>query len=118
MACRVCGWLRAKGETAVSAGGGQARVSVSHRVGSDEYVSDPAKPVPYRLRPDLPVGYAGIYTWPRWLVDDQREFSGRTDVLTYTSDVLTEPLTNQRRAGCESGGCDDGQRRGLGGEAD
>ena len=25
-------------------------------------------------------------------MDDQREFSGRTDVLTYTSDVLTKPL--------------------------
>ena len=24
-------------------------------------------------------------TWPQWLVDDQREESGRTDVLTYTS---------------------------------
>ena len=29
----------------------------------------------------------------RWLVDDQREFSGRTDVLTFTSDVLTKPMT-------------------------
>jgi uncharacterized protein len=26
------------------------------------------------------------------LVDDQREASGRTDVLTFTSDVLTEPV--------------------------
>ena len=26
-----------------------------------------------------------------WLVDDQREFSGRTDVLTYSTDVLTAP---------------------------
>ena len=31
-------------------------------------------------------------TWAQWLVDDQREASGRTDVLTYTSDVLTEPI--------------------------
>jgi putative CocE/NonD family hydrolase len=60
----------------------------------DEYVSDPAKPVPFRKRPTRPVGYdieKGL-TWPLWLVDDQREFSGRTDVLTFTSDVLTEPL--------------------------
>ena len=27
------------------------------------------------------------YTWPHWLVDDQREASGRTDVLTFVSDV-------------------------------
>ena len=61
---------------------------------SDSYVSDPAKPVPFRKRPVRPVGYdieQGL-TWPLWLVDDQREASGRTDVLSYTTDVLTEPL--------------------------
>jgi putative CocE/NonD family hydrolase len=59
----------------------------------DEYVSDPAKPVPYRKRPIQPVGYEdeGL-NWPEWLVDDQREASGRPDVLVYTSDVLTEPV--------------------------
>jgi hypothetical protein len=58
----------------------------------DEYVSDPAKPVPFRARPSQPVGYVLPLTWAQWLVDDQREASGRTDVLTYTSDVLTAPL--------------------------
>jgi uncharacterized protein len=60
----------------------------------EEYVSDPAKPVPFRARPARPVGYdpeKGL-TWPLWLVDDQREASGRTDVLAFTSDVLTAPL--------------------------
>ncbi|MGZ8833205.1 MAG: CocE/NonD family hydrolase, partial [Thermoanaerobaculia bacterium] len=28
----------------------------------------------------------------RWLVDDQREASGRTDVLVFVSDVLTAPV--------------------------
>jgi hypothetical protein len=56
-----------------------------------EYVSDPSKPVPYRARPIRPVG-ASDGTWRQWLVDDQREASGRTDVLTFVSDVLTEPL--------------------------
>jgi putative CocE/NonD family hydrolase len=28
----------------------------------------------------------------RWLVDDQREFSGRPDVITFKTDVLTAPL--------------------------
>ena len=62
--------------------------------GYDEYVSDPAKPVPYRQRPIRPTGYdeSKGMTWPRWLVDDQREASGRTDVLTYTSEVLTRPM--------------------------
>ena len=58
----------------------------------DEYVSDPAKPVPFRKRPIQPVGYSGEMTWPFWLVDDQREASGRTDVLAFVSDVLTEPV--------------------------
>jgi len=58
----------------------------------DEYVSDPAKPVPFRSRPTRPVGYDNGLTWPLWLVDDQREASGRPDVAVFTSDVLTEPL--------------------------
>ena len=58
----------------------------------DEYVSDPTKPVPYRARPSQPVGYEPPFTWTQWLVDDQREASGRTDVLTYTSGVLTAPV--------------------------
>ena len=67
----------------------------------DEYISDPAKPVPFRIRPSQPMGYTPKLSWQRWLVDDQREFSGRTDVLTYSSDVLTlalrvsgEPVAN------------------------
>jgi putative CocE/NonD family hydrolase len=58
----------------------------------DEYVSDPAKPVPFRTRPSQPNGYTPNLSWVRWLVDDQREFSGRTDVLTYTSDTLKKPI--------------------------
>jgi len=59
----------------------------------DEFVSDPAKPVPFRKRPIEPTGYEdeGL-SWPSWLVDDQREASGRPDVLVFTSEVLTEPL--------------------------
>ncbi|WP_426110786.1 CocE/NonD family hydrolase [Massilia sp. PWRC2] len=59
----------------------------------DEYVADPAKPVPYRARP-MTYGYdeAKGQTWPRWLADDQREASGRTDVLTFTTEVLTAPV--------------------------
>ena len=54
--------------------------------GYEEYVSDPAKPVPFRSRP------IDAASWSRWLVDDQREASGRPDVLVFTSDVLTEPV--------------------------
>ena len=54
--------------------------------GYEEYVSDPSKPVPFRARP-IDGG-----SWSRWLVDDQREASGRPDVLVFTSDVLTAPV--------------------------
>jgi putative CocE/NonD family hydrolase len=57
----------------------------------DEYVSDPAKPVPFRARPIQPVGYDHGLTWPQWLVDDQREASGRPDVVAFVSDVLSAP---------------------------
>ena len=57
-----------------------------------EYVSDPAKPVPFRARPSQPIGYDSPLTWVQWLVDDQREASGRPDVVTFTSDILTNPV--------------------------
>jgi uncharacterized protein len=58
----------------------------------DEYVSDPAKPVPFRARPIQPMGYGNGYTWSEWLVDDQREASGRPDVLAFFSNVLSAPV--------------------------
>jgi uncharacterized protein len=56
----------------------------------DEYISDPAKPVPYRPRPVNPADGDG---WRTWLVTDQRFVDGRQDVLTY----VTEPLTTAVR---------------------
>jgi putative CocE/NonD family hydrolase len=64
-----------------------------------EYVSDPAHPVPFRARPIQTVGYDREHTWPLWLVDDQREASGRTDVLSFTSEVLTAPVHIAGRPG-------------------
>jgi putative CocE/NonD family hydrolase len=58
----------------------------SGEAGYDEYVSDPAKPVPYRARP------IDGTSWSRWLVDDQREASGRPDVAVFTSEVLNAPV--------------------------
>ncbi len=57
----------------------------------EEYVSDPAKPVPFRARPIRPVG-ASDGTWRQWLVDDQREASGRADVAAFVSDALRAPV--------------------------
>jgi putative CocE/NonD family hydrolase len=55
----------------------------------DEYVSDPAKPVPYEPRP---VRFADSAAWRRWLVMDQRAADGRPDVLSYVSPVLREAV--------------------------
>jgi uncharacterized protein len=54
-----------------------------------EYVSDPAKPVPFSPRPF----YAQDEdAWRTWLVHDQRFVDGRPDVLTFETGPLTEPL--------------------------
>ena len=58
----------------------------------DEYVSDPAKPVPFSGRPSYPVGFAGNVPWRTWLTSDQREVSGRPDVVVFLSDTLTSPM--------------------------
>ena len=57
--------------------------------GYDEYVSDPANPVPFSPRP---VRFADTDAWKRWLVVDQHFVSGRTDVLTYVTRLLAEPV--------------------------
>ncbi len=51
-----------------------------------EYVSDPARPVPFVGRPSL------NENWRTWLVSDQRDVSGRTDVAVFVTDVLTAPV--------------------------
>jgi len=59
----------------------------------DEYISDPANPVPYRRRPIIqtyPPG--GGSAWPTWLVQDQRFVDHRPDVLTWETDPLTEDV--------------------------
>jgi putative CocE/NonD family hydrolase len=58
----------------------------------DAYVSDPAKPVPYRPRP-IPMTYGPGSTWSTWLTDDQRFAHGRPDVLSYELPPLEEDLT-------------------------
>jgi len=55
----------------------------------DEYVSDPSNPVPYRPRP---VDDNDAHGWQTWLVTDQRFVDGRTDVLTYETEPLSEPM--------------------------
>lgn len=58
-------------------------------VAFDEYVSDPAKPVPYLPRP---VKFSDGDAWRRWLVTDQRFVADRPDVLVYQTEPLTAPV--------------------------
>jgi putative CocE/NonD family hydrolase len=77
----------------LQAGGGLGFDKPTHETGGvDDYISDPAKPVPYRPRPIRPT-YSEGSTWGQWLVDDQRPFSDRTDVLTYETPPLTEAVS-------------------------
>ncbi|HKE15008.1 MAG TPA: CocE/NonD family hydrolase [Kofleriaceae bacterium] len=57
-----------------------------------EYVSDPAKPVPYRPRPVPPSAHDDGAGWRKWLVDDQRHVSGRPDVAEFVTRPLTAPV--------------------------
>ena len=56
---------------------------------ADSYVSDPEKPVPYVPRP---VRFLDGDRWGPWLVTDQRAVEDRTDVLAYSTPVLTSPV--------------------------
>jgi len=52
----------------------------------DEYLSDPAKPVPYSMEPST--------TYPRsYPLEDQRFAASRTDVLVYETEPLEDDLT-------------------------
>ena len=59
--------------------------------GFDQYVSDPAHPVPYRHQPVQPTYPGG--GWPTWLVEDQRFVQNRPDVLTWQTAPLAVNLT-------------------------
>ena len=51
----------------------------------DEYISDPAKPVPYTMQPAT--GYPRSY-----MLEDQRFAASRTDVLVYETEMLEDDL--------------------------
>lgn len=72
---------------------GSLSFDVPKSAGKDylEYVSDPANPVPYRLRPISPTYPGG--DWPFWEVADQRFVDHRPDVLTFVTAPLDHDLT-------------------------
>jgi putative CocE/NonD family hydrolase len=69
--------------------GGSVSSRSAERAQYDEYVSDPAKPVPYQPRP---VRFTDGDAWRRWLLVDQRFVDGRPDMLSFVTPLLTEPV--------------------------
>jgi uncharacterized protein len=59
------------------------------QAGHDDYLSHPAKPVPFIPRP---INMGDATQWKPWLVRDQRFVSDRPDVLVYKTEALAEPL--------------------------
>lgn len=72
--------------------GGGLSFSAAAGSGAESYVSDPAKPVPYLPRPIHIRGDEGEVEWQTWLVSDQRDAASRTDVLSFSTPVLKEPV--------------------------
>jgi putative CocE/NonD family hydrolase len=68
------------------AGGGLSFTAPVEKAGVDEYVSDPAHPVPF-------VNYTTDTIPQRYMDDDQRFASRRPDVLSYETEPLTEDVT-------------------------
>jgi len=59
----------------------------------DSYVSDPARPVPYRPRPIEATYDPRGSGWSTWLVGDQRFAQSRPDVLSWETEPLAEDVT-------------------------
>ena len=62
-------------------------------LGFDEFVSDPAHPVPYRQRPIQATYFPGGSKWSTWLVEDQRFVDDRADVLSWETAPLDADVT-------------------------
>jgi putative CocE/NonD family hydrolase len=58
----------------------------------DQYVSDPAHPVPYRHQPIEPTYFPRGSGWYTWLLEDQRFVHLRPDVLSWESAPLSADL--------------------------
>jgi putative CocE/NonD family hydrolase len=91
--------LGAHEELSLSGPGGREPAAGSREPGAgpdpgfDEYVSDPAHPVPYRQRPIQATYFPGGSKWSTWLVEDQRFVDDRADVLSYETAILENDVT-------------------------
>lgn len=60
--------------------------------GAMSYISDPAKPVPYRALP-IEATYGEGSRWYPWQIEDQRFVSTRPDVVSFVADSIVSDMT-------------------------
>ncbi|PHR92666.1 MAG: hypothetical protein COA69_07505 [Robiginitomaculum sp.] len=58
----------------------------TNRKSADTYINDPTKPVPFSAQIITKMGHI-------WMVEDQRPNATRPDVLTYSTEILSEDIT-------------------------
>jgi uncharacterized protein len=71
------------------AAGGVATFERPKASGREEYLSDPAKPVPFIARP---IDMGDVTQWKPWLIRDQRFVSDRPDVASWKSAPLDKAV--------------------------
>ena len=101
--------------TPPSSGAKASGATASEVTEYSEYVSDPAKPVPYLPRP---VHFADGDAWRRWLVVDQRFVDRPLRRALLRDSAADRTRTHQRRPAGKSGGLHQRHRQRLGGQAD
>ena len=62
------------------------------KTGAISFLSDPAKPVPYREQP-IEATYGTGSRWYTWHVEDQRFVTSRPDVVSFMTDSLKQKFT-------------------------
>jgi len=82
-------WPMGKPTPIYLAAGGVATFDRPKASGHDDYISDPAKPVPFIPRP---INMNDATQWKPWLVHDQRFVSERPDVASWKSAPLDKAV--------------------------
>ena len=89
----TAGFAPAAGSGSASGNAAAGGESPAAGAGSSvSYVSDPARPIPYRTQP-IEATYGPGSHWRPWQVEDQRFVSTRPDVVSFCGDSLTADVT-------------------------
>ena len=82
-------WPMGVNQALYLAADGKAGFARPATAGHDDYVSDPAKPVPFIPRP---ISMGDAKQWKPWLVHDQRFVTDRPDVASWQTGTLDKPV--------------------------